>query len=106
MGQHAHGRRARSGHQLVEWAQVRGGPSFSFVIYKAGMSRYLGPPEKLDRTSHRSSSCRSRDQRFWGSTKVLFEETLGESWSAYTDHNLVDKGVSLSRSSTNFALLA
>ena len=32
--------------------------------------------------------CRSRDHRFFlGASKVLFEDTVGEAWSAYTDHN-------------------
>ena len=31
--------------------------------------------------------CRPRDHRFLGATKVLFEDTIGENWSAYTDHN-------------------
>ena len=25
--------------------------------------------------------------RFLGASKVLFEDTVGEAWSAYTDHN-------------------
>ena len=28
-----------------------------------------------------------RDHRSLGATKVLFEDTIGENWSAYTDHN-------------------
>ena len=34
--------------------------------------------------------CRERDHRFLGSSKVLFEDPLGTSWSAYTDHNPVE----------------
>ena len=34
--------------------------------------------------------CRSRDHRFLGASKVLFEATVGEAWSAYTDHNPVE----------------
>ena len=34
--------------------------------------------------------CRSRDHRFLGASKVLFEDTVGEAWSAYTDHNPVE----------------
>ena len=34
--------------------------------------------------------CRSRNHRFLGASKVLFEDTVGEAWSAYTDHNPVE----------------
>ena len=34
--------------------------------------------------------CRSRDHRFLGALKALFEATVGEAWSAYTDHNPVE----------------
>ena len=34
--------------------------------------------------------CRERDHRFLGASKVLFEDPLGTSWSAYTDHNPVE----------------
>ena len=34
--------------------------------------------------------CRSPDHRILGAAKVLFEDTVGEAWSAYTDHNPVE----------------
>ena len=33
--------------------------------------------------------CRARDHRFLGASKVLFEDTVGEAWSAYVDRNPV-----------------
>ena len=40
LGRFSHGRRTRSGHQLMEWASGRGS-SLCFVFYSTGLSGYV-----------------------------------------------------------------
>ena len=70
--------RTRSGHQLVEWAQ---GEDLRFLLSftQQGCRDSLFHPK----------SWTGRHPIIWGATKVLFEEAIGASWSAYTDHNPV-----------------
>ena len=89
LGRHAHGRRTRSGHQLVEWAQ---GDDLRFLLSftRQGCRDTWVHPKNWTGHPIDHLLCRPRDHRFWGATKVLFDDALGESWSAYTDHNPVE----------------
>ena len=89
LGVHAHGRRARSGRQMMEWAL---GEELRFLLSfsrQACRDTWFHPKSF---TGHAIDHllCRSRDHRFLGASKVLFEDTVGEAWSAYTDHNPVE----------------
>ena len=89
LGRHAHGRRTRSGHQLVEWAQ---GEDLRFLLSftRQGCRDTWVHPKSWTGHPIDHLLCRPRDHRFLGATKVLFEDALGESWSAYVDHKPVD----------------
>ena len=89
IGPHAHGRRTRSGHQLVEWVQGEDLRFLSSFTRQRCRDTWFHPKGL---TGHPIDHllCRPRDHRFLGATKVLFEETTGASWSAYTDHNPVE----------------
>ena len=89
LGIHAHGRRTRSGRQMMEWAQ---GEELRFLLSfsrQACRDTWFHPKSF---TGHAIDHllCRSRDHRFLGASKVLFEDTVGGAWSAYTDHNPVE----------------
>ena len=89
LGVHAHGRRTRSGRQMMEWAL---GEELRFLLSfsrQACRDTWFHPKSF---TGHAIDHllCRSRDHRFLGASKALFEETVGEAWSAYTDHNPVE----------------
>ena len=86
LGCHVHGRRTRTGHHMVEWAM---GEDLRFLLSftrQACRDTWFHPKSW---TGHPIDHllCRLRDHRFLGATRVLFEETVGEHWSAYTDHN-------------------
>ena len=86
LGCHAHGRRTRTGHQMVEWAM---GEDLRFLLsYTRQTCRDTWYHPK-SWTGHPIDHllCRPRDHRFLGAAKVLFEDAIGENWSAYTDHN-------------------
>ena len=92
LGPHAHERRTRSGHHVVEWAQGR-----TFVFSCLLRGKHVGILEPTRRAGQLVAGhpidhllCRSRAHNFWGSTRVLFEETLIEIWSAKADHNPVE----------------
>ena len=93
LGDHAHGRRNRSGHQVVERAK---GEALLFL-------ETFHPQEDRDTWYHPQDGrghpldhvlCRSRDLRFLGAVKVLHEHVVRGSgsptWSAYADHNPVE----------------
>ena len=89
LGVHARGRRTRSGRQMMEWAQ---GEALRFLLSfsrQACRDTWFHPKSF---TGHAIDHllCRSRDHKFLGAAKVLFEETVGAAWSAYTDHNPVE----------------
>ena len=74
---------------LLEWAQ---GEELRFLLTfsrQACRDTWFHPKSF---TGHAIDHllCRSRDHRFLGASKVLFEDTIGEAWSAYTDHNPVE----------------
>ena len=86
LGPFAHGRRTQTGRQLVEWVS---GEDLRFLLsftQQASRDTWFHPKSL---TGHPIDHllCRPRDHRFFGSSKVVFEEPLGESWAAYTDHN-------------------
>ena len=89
LGCHAHGRRTRSGRQLVEWAV---GEDLRFLLtFTRQLCRDTWyHPKSWSGHAIDHLLCRSRDHRFLGATRVLFEDKVGESWSAYTDHNPVE----------------
>ena len=89
IGPHAHGQEDRSGHQLVEWVQGEDLRFLSSFTRQRCRDTWFHPKGL---TGHPIDHllCRPRDHRFLGATKVLFEETTGASWSAYTDHNPVE----------------
>ena len=70
LGQHAHGRRTRSGHQLVEWAQRK-----TFVFFCLTQDRFVGTPGSARKAGR--DVCRSRDHKFLGATK---EVNLAKGW--------------------------
>ena len=89
LGVHAHGRRTRAGHQLVEWAL---GEDLRFLLSytrQACRDTWFHPKSF---TGHPIDHllCWSRDHRFLGASRVLSETTSSESWSAYTDHNPIE----------------
>ena len=81
LGAFAHGRRTRSGHQMMEWAQ---GEGLRFLLtYTSQRCRATWfHPKSLRGHPIDHLLCRERDHRFLGSSKVLFEDPLGTSWSA------------------------
>ena len=75
LGIHAHGRRTRSGRQMMEWAQ---GKELRFLLSfsrQACRDTWFHPKSF---TGHAIDHllCRSRDHRFLGVSKVLFEATV------------------------------
>ena len=92
LGRFSHGRRTRSGHQLMEW--TRGEDLlFCFIFHPTSLSGYSGfiPRSGLGRPIDHLL-IRPRGHRFLGAAKVLHEEplALAESWSSYTDHNPIE----------------
>ena len=83
------GRRTRVGHQLVEWAR---GEDLRFLLtFTRQNCRDTWFHPKSGR-GHPIDHLlvRPRDHRFLGSSKVLFETPLVESWAPYTDHNPIE----------------
>ena len=93
LGDHAHGRRNRSGHQVVEWAKGEALLFLETFHHQEDRDTWYHPH---DRRGHPLDHvlCRSRDLRFLGAVKVLHEDVVRGSgsptWSAYTDHNPVE----------------
>ena len=89
LGIHAHGRRTRAGHQLVEWA-LGEGLRFLLSFTRQGCRDTWSHPKS--HTGHPIDHllCRGGDQKFLGASKVLFEDQVDASWSAYTDHNPIE----------------
>ena len=93
LGDHAHGRRNRSGHQVVEWAKGEALLFLETFHQQEDRDTWYHPHDgrghPLDHVL-----CRSRDLRFLGAVKVLHEDVVRGSgsptWSAYTDHNPVE----------------
>ena len=84
----AHGRRTRSGHQLVEWAQ---GQELRFLLSFARQACRDTWFHPKNWTGHPIDHllC-SSIIGFLGATTFLFEETIGASWSGCTDHHVVE----------------
>ena len=76
LGRHAHGRRTRSGHQLVEWAQ---GDDLRFLLSftRQGCRDTWFHPKRWTRHPIDLLLCRPRDRRFLGATKVCLKMRLG-----------------------------
>ena len=89
LGGHAHGRRNRTGRQLVEWA-VGEDLRFLLTFTRQRCRDTWYHPKSWSGHPIDHLLCRSRDHRFLVATRVLFEDKVGESWSAYTDHNPVE----------------
>ena len=89
LGSFSHGRRTRSGHQLMEWAR---GEDLRFVLSFTRQDcrdTWFHPRSGKGRPIDHLL-IRPRDHRFLGAAKVLHEEPLAESWSPYTDHNPIE----------------
>ena len=94
LGCHAHGRRTRTGCQLVEWALGEELHLLRLLTFTRQLCRDTWyHPKSWSGHPIDHLLCRSRDHSYSGATKVLFEDKVGESWSAYTDHNPVEVGL-------------
>ena len=76
LGCHAHGRRTRTGCQLVEWAL---GKDLRFLLtFTRQLCRDTWyHPKSWSGHPIDHLLCRSRDHRFLGATKVVFEDKVG-----------------------------